>query len=156
MKILLFSQQIIETMVFKSRIDTFFAGLMFLLLALFVWVFYMEVIQPDSPESFVGSICLGITMLCILWFSLTCKYTLENNVLRYSWGPMKGSLLINTITHIERNTMLWSGIRPATARKGLVIKYEKYNEIYISPKNEDEFIQELLKRNAGIIVTQKQ
>ena len=142
-------------MIFKSRIDAFFAGLMLVLIGLFVWVFYMEIVEPAEVSSYIGTICLGITMICILWFSLSCKYTISNNVLKYSWGPVKGALAINTITHIERNTMLWTGIRPATARNGLVIKYEKYNEIYISPKNEDDFIKELLKRNAAIIVTQK-
>lgn len=142
-------------MIFKSRIDAYFGGLMIILFGLFVWVLYMEVLEPVESKSTLGTICLGVILICVLWFSLSCKYTILNNVLKYNWGPMKGSLAISSITQIERDSILWSGIRPATARNGLVIKYEKYNEIYFTPKNEDEFIKELLKRNAAIIVTPK-
>lgn len=142
-------------MTFKSKIDATFILLMTLLFGLFSWVLYLEIFAENASEGFGGSISLGLIFILILWFSLTCKYTIDGNVLRYKWGVMKGALPINSITSIEKNSILWSGVRPATSRNGLLIKYGKFEEIYFSPKEESKFIEELLKRNATIIVTQK-
>jgi len=45
---------------------------------------------------------------------------------------------------VQRNTTMWSGFRPATARKGIIVKYNKYDEIYFSPDSNESFIQALL------------
>ncbi|HET8839525.1 MAG TPA: PH domain-containing protein, partial [Flavobacteriaceae bacterium] len=44
----------------------------------------------------------------------------------------------------------WCGLKPATAGKGLVVKYNKYDEIYISPKTNDSFVEKLLQLNPKI------
>jgi len=47
---------------------------------------------------------------------------------------------------------MWSGIKPALARNGLIIKYAKYEEIYLAPENNDEMVADLLKINSEIKV----
>ena len=41
-------------------------------------------------------------------------------------------------------------LKPATALKGLIIKYNKYDEIYISPKTNESFVAEILKLNPEV------
>jgi Bacterial PH domain len=41
---------------------------------------------------------------------------------------------------------------PAASLDRIAIVYNKYDEIYISPKNREDFIKELLKINSDIIV----
>ena len=42
------------------------------------------------------------------------------------------------------------GFKPALATKGLIIKYNKYDDIYISPNSNDTFIEAVLKINSNI------
>ncbi len=54
---------------------------------------------------------------------------------------------------VIKGKTLWVGLKPATARKGLIIKYGKFDEIYISPQTNDEFINRLLELNDAIKIT---
>lgn len=49
---------------------------------------------------------------------------------------------------------MWSGIKPALATNGLLIKFNSYGEVYIAPENNDELIADLLKGNPGIKITE--
>jgi len=57
------------------------------------------------------------------------------------------------ITAIVRGKTHWIGLKYATARKGLIVKFDKYNEIYISPKTDEKFIEKILELNPGIKIT---
>lgn len=49
---------------------------------------------------------------------------------------------------------MWSGTKPATGRNGLIVKYNKYDEVYITPENKDAMISDLLSINAKIKITE--
>ena len=49
---------------------------------------------------------------------------------------------------------MWSGIKTALSTKGIIIKYNMYDEIYLAPENNNELISDLLKINQDIIITQ--
>lgn len=59
-----------------------------------------------------------------------------------------GSIDINQIKSIEKSNSILSS--PAASRKRISIKYGKYDDILVSPKNQEDFIQELLKINPDI------
>ena len=86
----------------------------------------------------------------LLWIFYGTKYELSENHLKYKCGPINGKIELKKINQIVKEKSLWSGLRPATARNGLIIKYEKYNEIYISPKTNETFIKKILELNSGI------
>ena len=44
---------------------------------------------------------------------------------------------------------MWAGLKPATATKGLIIRYNTYDEIYISPESNEAFIEDLKKINGN-------
>lgn len=91
----------------------------------------------------------------LLWLYFGTNYELsKENGLIYKSGPFNGKIDIDRITEIIRGKTLWVGFRPATSRKGLIIKYDKYNEIYISPKTNELFIDKILELNKEIKITE--
>ncbi len=46
------------------------------------------------------------------------------------------------------------GLKPALAEKGLIIKYNKFDTIYIAPESNEELIKDLLAINTAILVTE--
>ena len=83
-------------------------------------------------------------------------YELTPHKFIYKSGPMKGSISLDRIKEIVVDKTLWVGFRPATARKGLIIKYDTFNEIYITPKNKETFIKKLLESKSDIKITKSQ
>ena len=61
--------------------------------------------------------------------------------------------LIPEIREIAKGKTMYAGLKPATASKGLIIKFGKYDEIYISPATNELFVSEILKRNPEIVVS---
>ncbi len=91
-----------------------------------------------------------LTACLLLWVYFDTKYEITVTALIYKSGPIRGQIEIERINEIVKGKTLWVGLKPATARNGLIIKYDKYNEVYISPENNDLLINELLKRNNRI------
>ncbi|MGC1203582.1 MAG: PH domain-containing protein [Flavobacteriaceae bacterium] len=93
---------------------------------------------------------ISLVVLLILWIFFDTKYELIKNHLKYKSGPIRGEIEIHRIRKIIKGKTLWVGLKPATAKNGLIIKYNKYDEIYISPKTNDVFIAEILELNSEI------
>ena len=74
----------------------------------------------------------------------------------YRCGPFNGKIKIDRITEIVKGHTPWIGLKYATARKGLNIKFDEYNEIYISPKTEEIFIKKIAELNSGIKISDGQ
>lgn len=89
----------------------------------------------------------------LLWIYFGTHYQLTDTELIYRSGPLRGRIPLNRIREIVKGKTLYAGIKPATAGKGLIIKFGKYDEIYISPNSNDSFIAEILKRNPEIIIS---
>lgn len=86
----------------------------------------------------------------ILWLNFGTKYELTQTELKYKSGPIRGKIELKRIKEIVVGKSLWYGLKPATARKGLIIKYDKFEEIYISPKTNDAFVNKILEFNSNI------
>lgn len=92
--------------------------------------------------------------ILIFWIYYDTFYKIEKNELIYRSGFLRGKIEILTIKEILKGKTMWSGIKPALARNGLVIKFNKYDEIYIAPENNNELISDLLKLNSEIKITE--
>lgn len=99
----------------------------------------------------VASISM-LTVSLVLWIWLSTYYKITENTLFYRSGPIAGGIEIKKIREISPNKTMYVGLKPALAFKGLIIRYEKYNDIYISPAHPGAFIDELLKVNPSIVV----
>ncbi|MBH12659.1 PH domain-containing protein [Leeuwenhoekiella palythoae] len=134
---------------FKSRKDPLFFSILLVLITLFVLI---GVFSDSGSATGWYWYLLGITptSLLFIWFYFGTSYSLSASLLKYKSGPLTGSIPLKDIREIIRDKTLWVGRKPATARKGLIIKYNLYDEIYISPQNNDDFIKTILSLNADI------
>ena len=96
---------------------------------------------------------LSISAL-LLWLIYGTYYFIEEGFVKYRSGPLKGEIPIDSIHTLEKGKTLWVGYRPATATKGVIIRYNKYDEIYFSPDSNDQFVEELLKKKPEIKVVE--
>lgn len=141
-------------MKFQSRKDAFFIIVTFSIIALLIWVL-SEIIPGD-----LGWIDLSLAVIILLlvvfivWMYFDTSYILNEKELSYKSGPLRGKIEINLITEVVKDKTLWVGLKPATARNGLIIRYKKYNEIYISPKTNDLFIAKLLEFNSEVNIVE--
>lgn len=139
-------------MKFKSRKDISFK--------LFTIISISALIALETYTFLTDTYTFGITDIVILliipillWIYFGTYYKLTASNLEYINGPMKGSIPVTKIKEIIVGKTMWSGLKPATAKKGLIIKYDIYNEIYITPKAKDSFIKRILEINPDIKIT---
>jgi hypothetical protein len=79
-------------------------------------------------------------------------YQLKDGIFLYRSGPIAGKIMVSDIREVHVGVTTYFGFRPALALKGLVIRYFKFDDIYISPETNQRFVDELLKINPEIKV----
>ena len=111
----------------------------------------IEVIQHGGIEQwFVIFNALIAAMLLWMWFGT--YYVIDGKQLRYRSGPVNGIIAIDAIHTIITKKTQYVGLKPSLATKGCIIKYNKYDEIYLSPREQELFVTELIKINEAIKV----
>ena len=126
----------------KALVTTFFIAPVLLILFL-----------PETMlEKPIAVSILFIPFLILLWIYIDTSYTLDDDKLLYRSAFIRGSISISNIQKVIMGKTAWSGVRPATALNGLLIVFDKADEVYISPENNDLFVGELLRRNKSIQV----
>ena len=141
----------ISYMKFKSKKDLlstiFTFGFSSVMIGLLVYKYF----NINEKSSFIfADILIILVVGLLLWLYFDTAYELNKNELKYKSGPFRGKIAINRIKKIYNGKTLWSGFKPATARNGLLIKYDKFEEIYISPKTNETFIEKILEYNNKI------
>jgi hypothetical protein len=94
-----------------------------------------------------------IPLIIFLWIYFDTHYTLKENKLFYRSAFLRGHVDVHKINEIVKGKTTWVGIKPATATDGILIKYNIYDEIYISPADDELLIEALKKINGKIKVT---
>lgn len=102
----------------------------------------------------VAGTVIGIVVAFIVWVLLDTCYVLRNNFLFYRSGPIRGRIAIGKIKSIRKHSGLFVPVtlKPALDVKGYIITYNQFDDIFISPKNAEAFINELKKINPEIEV----
>ncbi|MFC4740341.1 PH domain-containing protein [Flavobacterium ponti] len=100
-------------------------------------------------------IVIGINLLSLLLLAsiaLKTEYKIKDNFLYWQSGPFFGKIDIKTIRKIQHHDGIFVPTvwKPALSQIGLIITYNKFDDIYISPQNESDFITELLSINPNI------
>lgn len=136
--------------VFRSRqdplMDTMIIGLILSMIVMMIVTLRTE--QATFIE-FVTIIGLPTGFMAILLLPRP-RYTIDSPYFSYRSGIFRGKIAISKIHKIVVGKTLWVGFKPAAARKGLIIHYNRYEEIYISPDGNDDFVNELLQYNPDI------
>ncbi|MFI1743758.1 PH domain-containing protein [Thalassobellus sediminis] len=141
-------------MKFKSRKDIIihFLALGFGLIS----VFFISRIFSVGIENYdftPAEIILFLSTSYILWLYFGTEYELTSKEFIYKSGPIRGKVNIENISEIITNKNVWAGIRPALSINGMLIKFNKYDDIFISTKNSEKFIEKILEINNEIKIT---
>jgi hypothetical protein len=98
--------------------------------------------ESDTTSFYgLGSIWLMLSILIVWILPKTTRYTfLEEHLLCQSLG-FKKRIAYSSLRSIEPANGFYAGWKMSTAWKCLVIHYNKYDELLISPENETLFIE---------------
>ena len=142
-------------MKFKSAKDPLFQFLSFVLIGFLIGYVILQIRAVGLENYHFGwtDIMVISAVSFLLWINIATKYELTPTELKYRSGPLRGKIPLDEIREIVIGKTLWVGLKPATGRNGLIIKYGKLNEIYISPETNDTFVKEILELNSHIKIT---
>lgn len=126
---------------FKTKVDWFYKSIILFLLAVFI----IGEVSIYQSKNTLEAVILGLIFLLIISFLIaaifTTRFTFESDHLLCKFSFWKKKIPYATIKKIERQeSVIYGGWKMSTAAKGLIIHYNSYDELLISPENEEEFI----------------
>ena len=97
-----------------------------------------------------------ISLLVIIFVTgmISTHYIIADSHVIYKCGFINGKIKISSIHEIIKGKTMYVGFKPALATNGLIIKYNKFDDIYISPNTNDTFIEAILKIKSDIKITE--
>lgn len=99
----------------------------------------------------IGYLLLALIVLFIVFVSKTTRYIInENQLIVKCMFIVNERIEINKIRKIEKTSSILSS--PALLIDRIAVRYNKFDEVYISPKEKQLFVEELLKINPEIEV----
>jgi hypothetical protein len=125
------------------------------ILIIFLIVLSIPAILEDSYEPLIAISSIDLVLfLFLFWTYKTTQYTIKNDILHWKSGPFYGEIVINSITKIAHHNGIivptfW---KPALSHIGLIITYNKFDDIYISPEKSENFLAQLLEINPNITI----
>lgn len=102
-------------------------------------VLFVPVMFMPSEAILAYASTMLIVLAGIIFCMLGIKYVIDGETLKiyYFWG-MYQDIKIKSIRKMESSRCILSS--PAASLKRLAIHYNKYDTIYISPRNQEDFI----------------
>lgn len=142
-----------EERIFRSSIN-FFSGILLTILGIFLIGLGLYILFFDPLEiiQILITLLLIAMGICSFWILYDTKYVFKNTTFHYYSGPIRGTIDVNSIRKIEHQKGWYqkSVLKPALDYNGLYIYYNKFDDLYISPKEKEEFVNYLLKINPKI------
>jgi hypothetical protein len=144
-----------EPLVFRSSIH-WSSGVLLTVLSFFsVLMPTLGFIYEDLgfPE-IIAAIVVMIIGVGMFWILIDTKYTFKGDYLHYCSGPIRGKIHMETIHAIEHQKGWYckSFLKPSLDYNGVYIYYNKFDDIYLSPKDKSEFVNYLLTTNPKILI----
>ncbi|MEG7283432.1 PH domain-containing protein [Bacillus sp. 0909A] len=129
-------------------------------------VFLILLIQADAIVPFVlGNmrisgliifVLLTLLNVLIIWSFIDLKYVLKEHRLIIKAGLITHQIPYEKIDKVIQQKKLWSGFRLIGSRHAITIYYRGgWGHAVISPKNTEEFIQQLKEKNSNITIATK-
>ena len=139
-------------MIFRAKRDWFFGLIWLFVFVLYSFIGLIEVVVNESYESLLilYSISLLLGILFIVIQRSTSYEIRDSELLICKMLFFKKQILIQSIRKIERANGLYVGWKMNTSWKCLIVHYNKYDELLISPEKESEFIREITQLNTTI------
>ncbi|WP_396153321.1 PH domain-containing protein [Flavobacterium sp.] len=143
-----------DTIVFKSSVHPLSKLIM---IGLPIGLIILPILILNDGEAvtadFIACTIMLVTAVLSIWVLADTKYVIQNNaILIYNSGPIKGKIDIQSIRKIEhqKGWISKSILKPSLDINGLYIYYNKFDDIYFSPKDKEAFVNYLLKINPKI------
>jgi hypothetical protein len=119
-----------------------------------VLVSLIAFLSGDSIEMVLAPIGILILLLSVLITVtfFTTYYEIQENLLVVSMFFYKTKIKISEIKTIKySNSIIKTNFyKPGFHHRGIEIVYHKYDDIFISPNNRDQFIERLIEQNPTI------
>ena len=119
-----------------------------------VLVSLIAFLSGDSIEMVLAPIGILILLLSVLITVtfFTTYYEIQENLLVVSMFFYKTKIKISEIRTIKySNSIIKTNFyKPGFHQRGIEIVYHKYDDIFISPNNRDQFIEQLIEQNPTI------
>lgn len=119
-----------------------------------VLVSLIAFLSGDSIEMVLAPIGILILLLSVLISVtfFTTYYEIQENLLVVSMFFYKTKIKISEIKTIKySNSIIKTNFyKPGFHHRGIEIVYHKYDDIFISPNNRDQFIEQLIEQNPTI------
>ena len=144
---------------FKSRKDPLFGVVILGTALMMLFVLFTELNRDDRPENEVpiwGLVIFASVVVFMLWLWFDTRYYLDSAFVYFRSGPFRGKIRVSSIREVVMGATMWSGFKPALARNGVVVKYNRYDEIYFSPDDNETFATALLNLNPQIRIVNKE
>lgn len=137
---------------FLSTKNTFTIVILWSIVLFFIVMLVLNLTNGNVP--IVPIIIISLVTAFVLWVLLDTRYVIKNNFLLYRSGPIRGRVDITKIKSIKRFSGLNVPVmlKPALDIKGFIITYNQFDDLFISPKKSDLFIEEIKKINPKIEV----
>ena len=99
----------------------------------------------------IGILILLLSVLITVTF-FTTYYEIQENLLVVSMFFYKTKIKISEIRTLKysNSIMKTNFYKPGFHHRGIEIVYHKYDDIFISPNNRDQFIEQLIEQNPTI------
>ncbi|MEH7009305.1 PH domain-containing protein [Neobacillus niacini] len=145
-------------MVFCSKKDKFFITIMSSSLVVITVVFLVPLYlhkERTLPETIMVLALFILSVGFILWISMSIKYVFLEEHLLVKGGPIRSKIPFKEITKVSPTKDILTGYRLSSSIDGLEIFYKSalLGSVKISPKEKEEFITQLKKRNETIRIT---
>jgi hypothetical protein len=135
---------------YLSSKNTFTIAILWLLVVFFIGILIVNLSKGNMPT--IPIIVLSLVTGFIVWVLLDTRYVIKNNFLLYRSGPIRGKVDITKIKSLKRFSGLNVPVmlKPALDTKGFIVTYNQFDDLFISPKMSEVFIEEIRKINPQI------
>lgn len=133
----------------KGYIMKFYSGKGATVIVLIGFLLILTVVS-FLDKAYIVSLVLTIKLFYLIWMWYDTYYTIDGGQLSYKSALLKGSIPISAIVEVVKNKTQFSGIKPSLSTKGIIIKYNRWDDIYISPADVDQFVNTLKNLNPNI------
>ena len=138
-------------MLFRAKKDYTFLIVFLFVLLLYSGISLFTIIYEDD-YSVIWVFLIVLTFLALLFISIykTTYFRLDQHNLFCKSLIFKKEIPYSSIRKVEKQQGIYAGVKFSTAWKGIIVHYNKYDELLISPENEEIFIAKMHERIEGI------
>jgi hypothetical protein len=135
------------------------AGIVVFYVIISLFILIPVFVGMDKEEEYVWiPLLICWSSAALFWWIVTkTYYEIEDNLIKYYSGPFRGKINIQSIRKIEYHDGWYipSINKMSLDKKGLMVYYNKFDDIFISPADMDRFISKILDKNPEIVMISK-